>query len=195
MASVADGCTDEAQYIKCMKEKYGRDFVGTHEIALGRIIKKDFEDKAAKNADSSNKGHDSHSQTADGKGKWFAEDTREKKEHPRIKLPPIDRTEPAIEDGDVAEYQERIKHLDPFQLRADEFIKHSYVPLEENPNRWHKKIPKWAMEGHLNSKGASVAMFTHFHKVYNSTIKSVSIALERVSYCATGGIDTLQAES
>ena len=186
VASIADGCTSKSQYIKCMKEKYGADLVGRHHMPLGRIIKKDMDEKAANGLRKSITGRrriDPHIQTAEHSGKWFAVDSRKEEEHMKLVLPPAHRKEPQVMYKDRFRYQELIKHLDPFQLSAHEYIKHGYRPFEEDPDRWKKNVPRKAMIRHLVSKGASKAMIDHFRKTHQTLLQSVSVVRAGVADC------------
>ena len=166
VASVADGCTSESHYTSCLKAKYGRDLVEKHDVALRRFISMDMKDRGTYGIGTKIKG---------GNGKWFADDNRARNLYAKLKLPPVHRIEPPIEDGDVAKYHEHIRHLDPFQLSVDEYIKHGFHPLEQEPHRWSKRNPKKAMKYHLRSKNASEEMVAHFKQVYKATLESVSI--------------------
>ena len=174
VASVAEGCTSIAHYRKCIDQKYGEGLMKSHHAALGRIIQKDMETKATDGLGTSIKSSGSHSQAAGANTKWFAVDRKKQEEEMKLKLPPLNRNEPQIIYGDESLYEERIKHLDPFQLTCSEYIKQGRLPFEAEPDRWNKDIPKWAMVNDLHSKGASEKMINHFQKVHYAMIQSVS---------------------
>ena len=182
MASIGGGCTSRSQYLDCIKEKYGPELVISQSKALGRFIKNDMKDKGTYSVEAWKKGAqriDPNAQTGDHTGKWYAEQKRGKQNTLRLKLPPTNRKEPLVRDGDVGRYQELIKHHDLQHLSAGEYIKHAYRPLEEAPDMWHSKVPKMAMEADLRSKNVSEEMFAHFQKVHHAQVRNVSIALER----------------
>ena len=169
-----------------MEEKYGQHLVASHQFALERFIKKDMDDKAVYGL----RDHDSYTSTTNRNGRWFAIDNRVEKHYVKLDLPPVDRTEPSIGDRDVAKYREHIKHHDPYKLSVNEYIKHGLQPLETQPDKWNKKIPRKAMKDDLRRKGASRAMVGHFEQVYENTLRSVSWKAD----CATDGINKRQAE-
>ena len=185
VTSVSDGCTNKLQYIECMKEKYGKHLVKSHNISLGRWINKDMKDKGTFGLETSKE----HAHTADGNDKRFTEEKRAQQNPLWLKLPPAGRKEPPVRVEDVREYQERIKHLDPHRLSPGEYIKQAYRHLEEAPDRWHKKIPKEAIDCDLLSKNVSEDMFNQFQKTHEITIRNVSIVLERAADCTTHGTD------
>ena len=179
VASVADGCTNNAQYMDCIKEKYGAHLAAKHKTVLRNIIKESLDNKVANSLRTPMEGSQHivpHPQSADNNDKWFENHRTTQKEQIELSLPPADRKEPQVEHGDDLRYRELIKHLDPFQLSCHEYIKHGYRPLEEDPDRWEKSIPRKAMISHLCSKGASKAMIDHFRKTHHTILQSVSLS-------------------
>ena len=176
VASVADGCTSEVQYSASMKNKYGEGLVETHRVPLRRIIRKDMAKKAGVGTKVKTVKR-IVPLTADHNGRWFAEDSRVEKLYAKLELPPVDRIEPPIRPGDVRKYQGLIKHHNPFQLRPDQYIKHAFLPLEQQPHRWNKRIPRMAMKEDLRNKGAGQAMVAHLEQIYDPTMRSVSDCL------------------
>ena len=187
VASVADGCTSKSQYIKCVSEKYGNGLMDNHRIALGRIIKKDMKDRGTYSLRTWVRGSqriDPHAKTAVHNmrnGKWFAKAAGAQRKQLWLNLPPTGRKEPPLEVGDVHKYQEGIKHLDLNQLSSGEYIKQAHQQIEQAPGRWHRSVPKKAMNRHLRSNKISKAKFAHFQEVYDNAVKSVCIVLERVT--------------
>ena len=164
--------------MKCMSEKYGPELVQKHHDGLARFIKDDMKAKGRSGLEAGIKSPqqiDTHTQTADHNSKWFAEATGAQQKQLWLNLPPTSRKEPPYKDEDVDEYHKLIKHLDPYQLTSTEYIKHAYHHLEVAPGRWHKSIPKKAMDVDLRSKDISKAMFAHFQEDYRTTLRNVSI--------------------
>ena len=180
MASVADGCTSRTQYLNCMRQKYGFNLVEKHHPTISRIIRDDMKAKGTfglRTSSGSAQRIDPHTETAAQKGKWFA-----KYEGPKrdlwLTLPPTGRKEPPYKDEDVHEYQEGIKHLDVHQLISGEYIKQAHRQMEQAPHRWHKSVPRKAMDRDLRSKIIDEDMFAHFQKNYHDAVKRVSIVLD-----------------
>ena len=175
VASVAEGCTSVPQYRRRLEDKYGKDMVETYHVPLRRIIKNDLDIKAGLGTMRKRVQQiDPHIQRARNNGKWFADPKTKRLKHAKLNLPPVDRKEPPFRNEDVAEYQELIKHLDPYSLRTDEYIKHCFHPYEQQPDRWNKRIPRMAMREDLRSKGASEDMVAHLESVYIASNQSVS---------------------
>ena len=192
VASVADGCTSKAQYIKCMNEKYGKDLVNSHTYALGRIINNDMKDKGTYGEKTSSRGAKHlapHAHTAAHNSKWLAGNKGAQQSHLWLNLPPTDRIEPPLYLEDVDRYHELIKHLDPYQLSPGDYVKHAYRPFEEAPDRWHKRIPKMAIDDHLRSKNVSEAMYTQIKKILHQTVSNVSSVRERGAHCTADDAD------
>ena len=184
LASVADGCTRRPQYMNCMRQKYGSDLVEKHHPALIRLIRDDMKAKGTYYLEESSRGTqriDPHTETAAHKGKWFAKEDKAQQEHLWLNLPPLDREEPLFKDEDVREYQKGIKHLDAYQLSSGEYIKQAHRQMEEAPGRWHRKVPRKAMDRDLRSKNIDEDMFAHFQQAYHTAAKNVSVVLENVA--------------
>ena len=177
MASVAHGCTSKPQYIACMKRKYGEDLLRLHSKSLGRIINKDMKEKGTYGLGTRIRRVDKPPQPADDNRNSFLEDKRSHRMQAKLKLPPVDRIEPPIESGDVHNYLQRIDHLDPYGLRLDDFLKQGYHPLEQEPHKWNKSIPRMAMILHLGNNNANDAMLIQFKKHQKKKFNSVSTVL------------------
>ena len=178
--------------MNCMRQKYGLDLMERHRPFIARIIRNDMKAKGTYGLEKSSRGAQRtglHAETASPKGKWFAKVDKAQREDLWLKLPPTGRKEPPFKEEDVREYQEGIKHLDLQQLSSSEYIKQAHRQMEQAPGRWHKKVPKKAMNRDLRSKNIDEIKFAHFQKVYDTTIKNVSIVLQSVVDCVTDGVD------
>ena len=193
VATVRNGCTTKSDVIQCMKEKYGENLVKLHDKALGRIINKNTKDKGTYGVATSSKGTkliDPYTHTADGNDNRSAEKKKAKQDPLSLRLPPTGRKEPPLKDEDVGKYQEGLKHLDYHQLGPGEYVKQAYKQFEQAPDRWHKMVPKKAIDLDLHNKDVGEAMFTQIKKVRNTKVHSVStIVLKRLADCVTDGTD------